>query len=176
MDWLSLSLLSALSLATADAATKAWLCHYSAREIVLVRFTLTGLLISPLLLIQPLPSLPIQFWGWVAALVPVEILAMIIYMRAIRDHPLSLTLPYLAFTPVFVVLTGYLLLGESVSPVGFSGILLVVTGAWLLNLSQARLRDWRSWGGPLLAVFRNAGSRMMLSWPKPSAPWRRDLS
>ncbi len=164
MDWLPLTLMCALFLASADAATKAWLGGYSARELLLVRFTLAGLLVSPLLLLQAsLPPATPAFWGWLAALLPLEILAMLLYMRAIRDHPLALTLPYLAFTPVFVVLTGYLLLGEAVSLRGLGGILLVVFGAWLLNSGHARLREWRSWAAPLSAVLYNPGSRLMLA-------------
>ena len=164
MDWLSLSLLCAFSLASADAATKAWLRDYSARELSLVRLGVTGLVMAPLLKgLGSLVSLPGAFWLWVAALVPLEIAAMVLYMRAIRDHPLSLTLPYPAFTPVFVILTGYLLLGEQVSARGATGVLLVVAGAWLLNVQHARLREWRSWWAPLRAIFHEPGSRMMLA-------------
>jgi drug/metabolite transporter (DMT)-like permease len=162
MDWLSLSLVSAFSLASADAATKAWLGGYSAREITLVRFSLTGLLISPLLLHEPLPELPLAFWGWMAALVPLEILAMLLYMRAIRDYPLALTLPYLAFTPVMVVVTGYLLLEETVTLRGFSGILLVVAGTWLLNRNRPRQFERGFWWEPLRTLISNPGSVMML--------------
>jgi drug/metabolite transporter (DMT)-like permease len=162
-DWLFLSLLCAFSLACADAATKAWLSSYSARELTLVRLAITGLLMSPLLSgIGPLADLPPVFWFWIAALVPLEMAAMLLYMRAIRDHPLSLTLPYLAFTPVFVILTGQLLLGEKVSLGGGAGILLVVAGAWLLNLEHADLGNWRGWLAPLRAILYDPGSRMML--------------
>jgi drug/metabolite transporter (DMT)-like permease len=164
MDWLSLSLVCAFSLASADAATKAWLRDYSARELSLVRLGLTGLLMAPLLTdLGPLADLPRAFWLWVLALVPLEVAAMLLYMQAIRDHPLSLTLPYLAFTPVFVILTGFLLLGERVSFKGAGGVSLVVIGAWLLNVRHARLREWRSWGAPLAAIVYEPGSRMMLS-------------
>ena len=164
MDWLALSLLCALCLACADAATKAWLTGYSARELALVRFTLTGLLLTPLLVgMPPLGDLPPAFWGWVAVMVPLEIAAMLLYMAAIRDHPLSLTLPYLAFTPVFVLLVAFVLLGEQPTPSGASGVLLVVCGAWLLNVRHARRDDWRSWAEPLRAIFYEPGSRMMLA-------------
>lgn len=162
MYWLSLSLLCAFSLASADAATKRWLSDYSARELALIRFSYTGLLMLPLLLAQPLPELPAVFWQWIAALLPAEILAMLLYMRAIRNHPLSLTLPYLAFTPVFVTLTGWLLLGETVSGQGFAGILLVMIGAWVLNLKPNDLRDWRRLLEPFAAILNNSGSRLML--------------
>jgi drug/metabolite transporter (DMT)-like permease len=163
-DWLAITLICAFSLASADAATKGWLRDYSARELSLVRFSVTALVMLPLL---PnwgtLTGLPAAFWVWIAGLIPLEILAMLLYMKAIRDHPLSLTLPYLAFTPVLVILSGYLLLGERVSAGGVLGILLVVAGAWLLNLERASRRDWRSWGAPLAAILREPGSRLMLA-------------
>ena len=162
MHWLSLTLLSAFCLASADAATKRYLSHYRPAEMVLVRFGVTGVLLLPLLLLQPWPELPLPFWGWVAALLPLEILAMWLYMRAIRESPLSLTLPYLAFTPVFNVVTGYLFLGESVSGAGFAGILLVVCGAWLLNLDAARTGRRLDVLAPFHAIAREQGSRLML--------------
>ena len=163
MDWIALSLLCAFSLASTDAATKAWLGDYSTRELTLVRFTLTGLVLTPLLVGMPaLGDLPPAFWGWMAALVPLELAAMLLYMAAIRDHPLSLTLPYLAFTPVFVILIANVLLGERVTPGGAAGVALVVAGAWLLNVRHARRDDWHSWVEPLRAVLYEPGSRMML--------------
>lgn len=163
MSWLPLALLCALSVASADAATKAWLQGFSARELTLIRFTLTAALLSPLLFWLPdLGRLPAAFWGWLLVLVPLEIAAMLLYMAAIRDHPLSLTLPYLAFTPVFSMAIAAVVLGERVSLLGLAGVLLIVIGAWLLNLEQARRDDWRTWLRPLGAIRWEAGSRMML--------------
>ena len=164
MDWLALSLICAFSLASTDAATKAWLHDYSARELTLVRFSLTGLVLTPLLSGMPtLADLPLPFWGWVAAMVPLEMAAMLLYMTAIRDHPLSLTLPYLAFTPVFVILIAFVVLGERVTPSGAAGVILVACGAWLLNVRHARYDDWRSWAEPLRAILYEPGSRMMMA-------------
>ena len=164
MDWLGLSLLCAFSLASADAATKAWLQGFSARELTTVRLGIAGLLMTPLLAdLPPLASLPPAFWGWIGLMIPLELAAMLLYMRAIRDHPLSLTVPYLAFTPVFVIAVAWLLLGERVSAAGAAGIGLVVAGAWLLNGEHARLGDWRSWARPFTAILREPGSRLMLA-------------
>jgi drug/metabolite transporter (DMT)-like permease len=167
MHWLSLSLLCAVSLASADALTKKKLSDYPARELVVVRFGVSALLLAPLVLLRPLPPLPTAFWGWLAALVPLELLAMGLYMAAIRDAPLAHTLPYLAFTPVMTTLTGVLVLGETVSPQGLAGILLVVAGAYLLNLESAgtaaRQVRRRAWLEPLRAILRERGSRLMLA-------------
>ena len=164
LHWLPLTLICALALASADAATKAWLQEFSARELAVVRLGLTGLLLSPLLWdLPPLTGLPAAFWWWLAALVPLELLAMLLYMRSIRVHPLSLTLPYLAFTPVFVMGIAWVLLGEAVTLQGAGGVFLVVAGAWLLNGERAQAQDWRSWGEPFRAVVEQPGSRMMLA-------------
>jgi len=162
MLWLPLALICALSLATADALSKRYLSDYSSLELVVVRFTVTALFLAPAFLVLPVPEFPIRFWGWLLLLVPLEVLAMLLYVRAIRDHPLSLTLPYLAFTPVFAVLIGFLFLGERVSIRGFVGILLVVTGAYLLNIDQWYRKRGANLFTPLRAILQNSGSRLML--------------
>ncbi len=162
MHWFALTLLSAFFLATADTLTKRQLSHLRPGELVLVRFGMTGVLLLPMLLLQSWPVLPLPFWGWVAALLPLEILAMWLYMTAIRECPLSLTLPYLAFTPVFNIATGYVLLGETVSWTGFVGIALVVCGAWLLNLKTANNGQGLDILAPFRAIVRERGSRLML--------------
>ena len=161
MDWLSLTLVSAFCIATADALTRKYLQGYSARELVIVRFGMPGLLLLPLLVVQPMPELATEFWYWTAALIPLEVTAMLLYSQAIRDTSLSLTLPYLAFTPVFNTLTGYILLQEQVSVTGFLGILFVVFGAWLLNLEHARGERFDVIA-PFRAIVTERGSRLML--------------
>jgi drug/metabolite transporter (DMT)-like permease len=162
MHWISLTLFSAFFLATADTLSKRYLSHYRPGELVLVRFGVSGALLLPLMLWQPWPQLAPVFWGWMVASLPLELLAMWLYMQAIRESPLSLTLPYLAFTPVFNTFTGYLLLGETVSWRGFSGILLVVLGAWLLNLETAKNGTGLNLLAPFRAITRERGSRLML--------------
>lgn len=161
MHWFPLALICALSLALADSAGKKWLADRGADELTLIRFGLPGLLLLPLLGYLGLPELPPRFWGWLAAAMPLEIFAMLLYVRAIRDSPLSETLPYMAFTPVFTVVTGWLLLGETVSRQGLLGILLVVAGAWGLNLDRAG-RHPRTWLAPFAAIVDRRGSRLML--------------
>lgn len=162
MHWLALSLICAFALASSDAAAKYWMRSAGAREMVVVRLGLSGLLLTPWVLTFELPPLPPPFWGWLAVLMPLELIAMLLYMRAIRDHPLALTVPYLAFTPVLVVITGWIVLGETVSGIGLLGILLVVAGSWLLNFEQSSRLTPAALLAPLRAIVVNRGSRLML--------------
>ncbi len=162
MEWFALTLISAVTLAAADALSKKYFQGHSGWELLLLRFGVPGLLLLPVAWLNPIPPVPAAFWGGMLLLVPLELIAMWCYMVAIRDCPLYLTLPYLAFTPVFNVLTGYVVLGETVSVTGFIGILLVVCGTYLLNLERFRLSSWRGWLAPLRAVLHERGSRLML--------------
>ena len=163
MHWLTLSLICAFCLATSDAAAKHWLRSADAREMIVVRLGLSGLLLAPWVSTFDLPPLPPPFWGWMALLMPLEITAMLLYVKAIRDYPLALTVPYLAFTPVLVIITGWFVLGETVSERGLLGILLVVVGSWLLNFEQTDRLNLQTLITPLKAIIANPGAVMMLA-------------
>ncbi len=162
MHWLPLTLICAFALASSDAAAKRWLVGLSAWDMMLVRLGLAGVLLAPWLIWHPPGEPTPTFWAWMALLAPLELGAMLLYMRAIRDHALSLTLPYMAFTPVFIVLLGYMVLGETVSPRGLVGIALVVAGSWLLNFETVGRLTAGALMAPFRAIVRNPGSRMML--------------
>jgi drug/metabolite transporter (DMT)-like permease len=160
MDWFTLSLSCALFLALADAFTKKFFPTYDGWELLLIRFVVPAFLLIPIAFLYPLPEVPQEFWLWMLLLVPLEIVAMSLYLLAIRDSPLHLTLPYLAFTPVFSVGTAFIFLDESLSLRGLSGVCLVVCGAYLLNINQHQ--NGKRLIAPLLAIYRERGSRLML--------------
>lgn len=162
MDWFYLALLSALSLAFADAFSKKYFVDNSGLELLLVRFFVPGILLLPLTLVGSYPGITSVFWLWIAVLVPLELLAMWLYSLAIRDCPLYLTLPYLAFTPVINVFTANLILEETVTGRNLLGILLVVSGAYLLNVKKPTGGGRMHVLAPLKAIVTERGSRLML--------------
>ena len=129
---------------------------------MLVRLGFTGLLLLPWVVTLDFSNQPLEFWLWMIFLIPLEITAMWLYIKAIRDYPLSLTVPYLAFTPVLVILTGWLVLNESISIYGFSGIFLIVAGSWLLNFESIEQLTPSKLLAPFKAILSNPGSRLML--------------
>ena len=162
MDWFFLTLVSAFSLALADSFSKKYFQQHNVFELLLVRFFLPGAMLFPIALQGSYPALGSEFWYWIAALIPLEIIAMLLYSLSIRDSPLHLTLPYLAFTPVFNVVTGKIFLDETVSSGKLFGILLVVFGAYLLNFNRRYLSNLRSLLLPVKAIASEKGSRLML--------------
>ncbi len=77
---------------------------------------------------------------------------------ALRLSPLSLTMPFLAFTPLFLLVTESLLLGDRPGPRGLVGVVLIVLGAYALQLGAGTGPL-----GPLRAIVRERGSILMLS-------------
>jgi len=163
MDWFYLALLSALSLAFADAFSKKYFAENTGFELLLVRFFVPGLLLLPITLAGTYPGISSAFWLWIAILVPMELVAMLLYSLAIRDSPLYLTLPYLAFTPVINVFTANLILDESVTGQNLFGVVLVVCGAYLLNLRKPGNGGLPDLIQPLKAIVTERGSRLMLT-------------
>jgi drug/metabolite transporter (DMT)-like permease len=161
MTWFWFALASAISLALADSFTKKYFSAYTGLSILLVRLSLPGLVLLPYTIYSGLPDVPVDFWYFIAILVPLEIIAMWFYVRSIRDAPLHLTLPYLAFTPVFIIVTGYIFLGETVSWDGAAGIVLIVLGAYILNIERVEYK-WQNLFAPLTAIVKIRGSLLML--------------
>jgi uncharacterized membrane protein len=158
VSWFFLSLLAAFSLATSDALTKRFFSNLPPLMMGLARLGYAVPWLLAALFVIPWIVPDMTFWFCIAIGLPMEALAFYCYMKALKVSPLSLTVPFLAFTPGFIILTGWIILGEEISPGGFCGIILIIVGAYFLNLSKTRdgLLD------PLMAIFREAGSRLML--------------
>jgi drug/metabolite transporter (DMT)-like permease len=158
MIWLPLSLLAAFSLATVDAMTKRFFSDQSPYEMAMIRllYTLPWLIGS--LFFIPMGRPDRQYFLAVASAAPLEVCATYCYMKAIKFSPLSLTLPFLAFTPAFIIITGRIFLEERLGLAGIAGIVLIVAGSYCLNISSLR----QGLFSPVRAIFREPGSRLML--------------
>ncbi len=157
MHWAPLAMVTAFSTAVVDALLKARFSSLSPGTMAVVRATSPLPFLLPLLISMEWPELPQAFWLDLSMLLPLEIAALLLYMRALKVSPLSLSIPYLAFTPVFITLTGWMLLGEEISPQGLAGIILVAAGAWLLHY-----RPRGGVTGPVRSMLKEQGSWLML--------------
>ena len=156
--WIIYALLTALFLATSDALTKHVLVSKDEYFVAWARllFALPILLITLFFIRWPL--LNGTFWIATACALPLEIGAVILYTKALKVSPISLTIPFLAFTPLFIILTSYLLLGEKISSRGGAGILLIAAGSYALNIHKAK----ESIYDPIKAIFKEKGALMMI--------------
>ncbi len=88
-----------------------------------------------------------------------NIVANLAFFRAVTVSPLSLTVPLLAFVPVFTTIAANPMLGEMPSTLQIVGIGIVVVGALTLNAGAAENRSPIAFAA---ALFRERGSVPML--------------
>lgn len=156
--WVEITLVCAFSLATSDALTKKALWLYDEYLIAWMRlFFALPVLFSTLIFI-PVPSLDRIFYGTFLMALPLEVTAFIFYMKALKFSPMSLTLPFLSLTPVFLIIIPYILLGESVSFSGTMGILLIAAGSYTLNIRSLKKGIFE----PFISIKRERGSVFMI--------------
>jgi len=158
MTWFMFAFLTALSVAVHDTWVKKWFSHLTAYEMFVfpLLYSLPLTVIS--LLFIDIPPLDRVFYITFLISLPFNAVPFFMYIKAIKISPLSLTVPYLAFTPVFIIGTGFLMLNEVPDIWGISGIASVCIGSYVLNIDPKN----RSFLEPLRAVFKETGSWMML--------------
>ena len=159
MSWFIYAFVCAISLATADALSKKALDDDSDPYIVAwVRTGYATPFIAVIILFIDIPTLDGVFYIAMFLSIPLDIIALLLYMKAIKVSPLSLTLPFLSLTPVFLIGTSYVILGEKPDKSGFIGIILVVIGAYLLNVHTIS----RGVFEPFKAIAKEQGSVLMI--------------
>jgi drug/metabolite transporter (DMT)-like permease len=153
--WLALA--ASLGFATLDGLRKHLVQHLSPiTTAALMNGAQAVILLSAALLEHGgVPHAPPAFYAIVLVTAVINLITTLMYLRAVQRSPLSLTIPYLAFTPALLLLTAWVVLGELPSVRGACGVLLVTLGAFVLP-------GVRTWRAPLAALAREPGSRLML--------------
>ena len=158
MNWFLLSLSSAFFVTSADALCKRSLKQNGEYLIAWVRIGFAAPLLLLLLPFIEIPSLDLPFFLALLISVPLEVTALILYTKAIKLSPLSLTLPFLALSPVFMIFTSDLMLGERLGKLGIISIFLATAGAYLLNVNTTKKGILE----PFKAIRRERGSLYMI--------------
>jgi uncharacterized membrane protein len=158
MEWFLLSLGSAYFMATEQMFSKLLLDRNDPWSTAWLMCSLSLPFLAPALWNQPPIHVAKELMLLLVILMPLEITAYYLYLTAIQIAPLSLTIPFMAFTPVFTIITAWIFLGETVSLNGLVGIVLVCLGGYLLQAEQLKAGIL----APIKAAFVNRGSRYMI--------------
>lgn len=105
-----------------------------------------------------IPNLTPMFWKVLIVSAIGNTLATILFMRAIKLSDLSVSVPLIAFTPLFMIFTSPIMIGESYGIQGIIGIFLIVIGAYFLNMQKIKDSVW----APFKALYTEKGPRLML--------------
>lgn len=143
---------------TSDALTKRALAFRDEYFVAWVRllFALPVLLASFIFI--EIPPLDAAFWTATGIALPLEIIAIILYTKALKLSPLSLAMPFLSMTPLFLIGTSYLIVGEKITAWGGAGIVLIAAGSYMLNIHKVHVAILE----PIRAIVKERGSVLIL--------------
>ena len=98
------------------------------------------------------------FWLALAATVALNFVALLLFFKSIQTSPLSKVIPLVNLTPLFLIFTAIFIAGEFPSAKGILGILIIVIGAYLLNISTSKSGFFE----PFKFIVKHKGSFYML--------------
>jgi drug/metabolite transporter (DMT)-like permease len=157
MIWFFLSLTAALSIAARDVSIKTYEDLDPPEIAILELFWALPYFFIGCFLIE-IPPLDQTFWLTFVISIPLNILAYVLYLYALKISPLSLSIPFLAFTPAFMILTGFFILAETINIWGGLGIGLIVAGGYILHFKKTQ----RNFLEPFSSFLHEKGSWFMM--------------
>lgn len=104
----------------------------------------------------------IDYLGPALVEIALNVAANLLFVRAVEVSPLSVTIPFLSFTPVFATAIAIPLLAEFPNPIQYGGIAAVVVGALILGAGEA-MRQGRGPFGIAAALVQERGALYMLA-------------
>ncbi len=158
MTWVMLMIAAAFLQAAKDAFLKRAMVDVDVLVATWSYCLTTSVFLGGLLLYTGFPPTGPGFWWLVAISGSFGGLNLLLYSAAVKASDLSLTLPMLALSPLFMLVTTPLMIGEFPDMAGLFGILLIVAGSYSLNLRR------RTDGvfAPFRALLDHKGPRIML--------------
>ncbi|MAF89336.1 MAG: DMT family transporter [archaeon] len=108
--------------------------------------------------VSGLPVIGGQFYSSIIVTGILNTFAVALYFRTLKTTDISLSLPMLSFSPLFLIATSFLILGEFPSYVGMGGIVLIVSGSYVINMST----DHKGLLYPIQQILSNKGVLDML--------------
>lgn len=153
--WFLLALLSALFQVLRNMAMKK-LGHALDETInVWGRFTFLLPFAAAGVLVHGVPELRPGFWTAALLFGVVQNLATLSLSKALKAAEISLVTALWKISVIILVGWGYLMLGETPTPLGLAGVLVSVLGVYLINVHRARVSVW----APLASLATDPGQR-----------------
>ncbi|MBS3808025.1 MAG: EamA family transporter [Bacteroidales bacterium] len=158
MSWFFFAFLTALFRSLTDVTGKFGLKNMDEYIVAWSLFLFALPFMGLLLLFTGIPEIGQDFWIALFISGIANVATNLLYMRAIKVSDLSITIPLITFTPLFMLITSPLIVGEFPNLYGLLGILLIVGGSYILNFKESN----KGYLAPFKALLREKGPRLML--------------
>ncbi|RKY12622.1 MAG: hypothetical protein DRP65_00765 [Planctomycetota bacterium] len=158
MNWILLSLLSAISVATKNVITRKLSFRTDRSVILYAKYVFASIFAVLLLLVTGIPLIEPGFYYSIFLASVIDVIASWYFIQAVASAQLARTFPLVALTPIFLVGTSFFLLGEVPSFIGLIGIIAIVCGAYMLRSESIKVGLLE----PFRLLLKEKASRNML--------------
>jgi drug/metabolite transporter (DMT)-like permease len=158
VSWVPIAIVTAVGFAASNTYAKALT---SRAHVYVVTWSMLALTIPWAALALAREGVPpIEEGFYLAAFISVAVnmVGTTLSVKALSLSPLSLTLPFLAFTPLFMLVPSWVVLREAPDALGLTGVFLIVAGGYSMHLDKIR----RGFLAPVRAIASEKGSLIML--------------
>lgn len=159
MSWFIFAFSSAIFYALNFVLLKKFLKSINQFVFAFGNYFLISIVLFVISFLKGLPTLAPSFYLAVYLSAFLNIFITIFTYRAVQLTDLSLAVPMMSFTPLFLILTSFLILGELPGWLGVVGIVLIVFGSYLLDVSGKAKNLFSSFSN----LFKNKGQMLMLA-------------
>lgn len=158
MVWYVFAILGALFDSTFYMLSKKLLKNIDQYVLASGVFLSSFIVLLAISLFRGIPEIGTAFYQSVFVTGILNVIAAIFYYKALKMTDLSLSIPMISFTPIFLIFTSFLLLNELPTTYGIVGIILIVVGSYILNTTK----DSKHLLDPLKEIFVNRAILYML--------------
>jgi drug/metabolite transporter (DMT)-like permease len=121
-------------------------------------FIVIPLTIIPLLYLG-FPEVGQKFWVALFFKAPLIATTFVCLAKAHKYSDMSLIIPLLSFTPIFMLPLAPIIAGQHITPMGLLGVSLIVVGVYVLKIKEKK----EGFFDPIKAIFSEVGARYMFA-------------
>lgn len=156
--WILASLNAALFFALRFVYIKRRLSHVSSGVLALSGRFFSLVFLLPLLPFNTINvEKPVLFWQTIVITASFTVAASLLQLHAVKKHDLSESLPFMSFIPFFMIISVFIIFGETPAPESLWGVILLSLGAYIIGIERGK-----SLLQPFRALASNRGGLMFL--------------
>ncbi|WP_026968148.1 EamA family transporter [Algoriphagus terrigena] len=149
---------TAISEALKDIFSKENLRYVDEYTVAFSMHLVISLLLAPVVVVMGVEEVSGRFLLALFSSSFIQLAVILLYMKAIKRAELSVTVPLVTLTPLFMLLSSPILIGQFPNLSGIGGILFIVAGTYLLNMEGNRAGFF----APFKNLVYSQSSRYML--------------
>jgi len=157
MSWFIFAISTAFLESVRDIFNKKTVSQIDEYILVFSFNLLTAIFAFPLLFLSDIPNLGNNYFYALIAIGLFNTIAFLLFFKAIKASDLSIVAPITTLSPIFLLITSPILVGEFPNAIGILGIFIIVIGAYVLKFQDKT----SGYLAPFKSLIKETGAKLM---------------